>query len=250
MSFQLDLFWSFRSPYSYLATPRLVEMRRNFDIDVVVRPVYPIALRIPGFFKKVNPLWPPYLLRDCARIAEMNGIPFAWPSPDPIVQDLATLEVAAEQPHIHRLTRLGVAANRRDRGLAFIDEVSRLIFGGVRGWHVGDHLERAAARAGLDLAELDAAITADPASHETEIEGVACVPSVHELPDDVKSISVITPPAVTDRVVQDAIAKGIKNVWMQPGAESEASVEACRQAGINVIADGSCVLVVLGYRER
>jgi 2-hydroxychromene-2-carboxylate isomerase len=170
MSFQLDLFWSFRSPYSYLATPRLVEMRRNFDIDVVVRPVYPIALRIPGFFKKVNPLWPPYLLRDCARIAEMNGIPFAWPSPDPIVQDLATLEIAAEQPHIHRLTRLGVAANRRDRGLAFIDEVSRLIFGGVRGWHVGDHLERAAARAGLDLAELDAAITADPASHETEIE--------------------------------------------------------------------------------
>jgi 2-hydroxychromene-2-carboxylate isomerase len=170
MSFQLDLFWSFRSPYSYLATPRLVEMRRNFDIDVVVRPVYPIALRIPGFFKKVNPLWPPYLLRDCARIAEMNGIPFAWPSPDPIVQDLATLEIAAEQPHIHRLTRLGVAANRRDRGLAFIDEVSRLIFGGVRGWHEGDPLERAAARAGLDLAELDAAITADPASHETEIE--------------------------------------------------------------------------------
>jgi predicted CoA-binding protein len=86
--------------------------------------------------------------------------------------------------------------------------------------------------------------------HETEIEGVACVPSVHELSDDVKSISVITPPAVTERVVQDAIAKGIENVWMQPGAESEASVEACRQAGINVIADGSCVLVVLGYRER
>ena len=36
---------------------------------------------------------------------------------------------------------------------------------------------------------------------------------------------------------------------MQPGAESEAAVEACRRAGINVIADGSCVLVVLGYRE-
>jgi predicted CoA-binding protein len=76
------------------------------------------------------------------------------------------------------------------------------------------------------------------------------VPSVRDLPDDVKSISVITPPAVTEGVVQDAIAKGIENVWMQPGAESEASVEACRAAGINVIADGSCVLVVLGYRER
>jgi len=85
---------------------------------------------------------------------------------------------------------------------------------------------------------------------EPEVEGVACVGSVLDLPDDVKSISVITPPAVTERVVQDAIRRGIENVWMQPGAESEASVEACRKAGINVIADGSCLLVVLGYRDR
>ena len=85
---------------------------------------------------------------------------------------------------------------------------------------------------------------------EAQIEGAACVASVLDLPDDVKSISVITPPSVTERVVQQAISKGIENVWMQPGAESEASVAACRVAGINVIADGSCVLVVLGYRER
>ena len=84
---------------------------------------------------------------------------------------------------------------------------------------------------------------------ETEIEGAACVPDVLHLPDDVQSLSVITPPAVTEQVVEQAIAKGIRNVWMQPGAESEAAVEACRRAGINVIADGSCVLVVLGYRE-
>lgn len=92
------------------------------------------------------------------------------------------------------------------------------------------------------------AIAVNP--RETEIEGAACVASVLDLPDDVTSISVITPPAETERVVRDAIRKGIVNVWMQPGAESEASVEACREAGINVIADGSCVLVVLGYRER
>ncbi len=85
---------------------------------------------------------------------------------------------------------------------------------------------------------------------EAEIEGIACVPDVLHLPDDVKSLSVITPPAVTEQVVEQAIAKGIEHVWMQPGAESEAAVEACRRAGINVIADGSCVLVVLGYRER
>jgi predicted CoA-binding protein len=86
--------------------------------------------------------------------------------------------------------------------------------------------------------------------NESEVEGASCVASVLDLPDDVQSISVITPPPVTERVVEQAIRKGIANVWMQPGAESEAAVRACREAGINVIADGSCVLVVLGYRER
>ena len=86
--------------------------------------------------------------------------------------------------------------------------------------------------------------------HEREVEGSACVASVLDLAEDVRSISVITPPPATERVVEEAIRKGIRNVWMQPGAESEASIEACQKAGINVIADGSCVLVVLGYRER
>jgi hypothetical protein len=36
---------------------------------------------------------------------------------------------------------------------------------------------------------------------------------------------------------------------MQPGAESPAAVEKCRKNNINVIADGSCILVVLGYRD-
>lgn len=85
---------------------------------------------------------------------------------------------------------------------------------------------------------------------ETEVEGVACVTTVNDLPADVASISVITPPAVTEKVVEEAIRKGIKNIWMQPGAESAAAVQRCEQAGINVIADGSCILVVLGYREH
>ena len=83
-----------------------------------------------------------------------------------------------------------------------------------------------------------------------EIEGEKCVASVLELPAEVASISVITPPAVTERVVEQAAGKGIRNVWMQPGAESPRAVEFCRERGINVIADGSCILVVLGYRDH
>jgi uncharacterized protein len=83
-----------------------------------------------------------------------------------------------------------------------------------------------------------------------EIEGLKCVASVSELPDFATSISIITPPAVTEKVVEQAIARGIRNIWMQPGAESEAAVQKCIESGVNVIADGSCILVVLGYREH
>lgn len=85
---------------------------------------------------------------------------------------------------------------------------------------------------------------------EQEIEGIRCVASVMDLPGDVESISVITPPNITEQVVEMAARKGIKNIWMQPGAESDTAVEACRRNGINVIADGSCILVVLGYRDH
>lgn len=169
MTLEYDLFWSFRSPYSYLVTPRLLELERDYDVRCNVRPVYPIAVRIKGFFKQVNPMWPPYLLKDTARIAEMEGLPYAWPSPDPIKMNLGTGEVPEEQPYIQRLTRLGVAAAEKGRGLPFLREVGGIIFGGTRNWHEGDHLKDAAARAGLDLAELDKAIEADPARFETVI---------------------------------------------------------------------------------
>ena len=85
---------------------------------------------------------------------------------------------------------------------------------------------------------------------ERIVEGLHAVASVSELPDEVKSISVITPPQVTERVVAEAIERGITSVWMQPGAESHAAVRLCRDAGINVIADGSCILVVMEYRDH
>jgi predicted CoA-binding protein len=86
--------------------------------------------------------------------------------------------------------------------------------------------------------------------NETEIEGVACVSSISDLPDEVESLSMITPPAVTATLVPLAIEKGIMNIWMQPGAEHPDAVALCRERGINVIADGSCLLVVLGYGEH
>lgn len=170
MALALDVFWSFRSPYSYLATGRLVEIAAEWDVDLRVRVVLPIAVRTPEFFERVNPMWMFYLARDTSRIAEFLGIPYTMPRPDPIVQDFATRKIASEQPYIFRLTRLGVEATRRGRGLPFIDEVSKIIWGGVEGWNEGTHLADATARAGLDLTAMEAAVAADPASHDAEID--------------------------------------------------------------------------------
>jgi 2-hydroxychromene-2-carboxylate isomerase len=153
----VDLYWSFRSPYSYLATPRVVALERELGVVVNVRPVLPLAVRDPDFFARANPLWPGYLLRDVVRVAQFHGMTIAWPVPDPVVQEGASRKIAAEQPHAHRLTRLGVLAAERGRGLPFLDEVSRLIWSGaVKGWDQGAHLADAASRAGLDLGELEA----------------------------------------------------------------------------------------------
>ena len=155
MSLDFDLFWSFRSPYSYLAAPRLLKLTQEHDVTCHFRPVYPLAVRVEDFFETVNPLWPGYLLHDVPREAERLGLPIAWPDPDPIVQDFSTMKVAAEQPYITRLTRLGAAAERAGAGLAFATAASARIWGGVKDWDKSDVLAEAAREAGLSLAALE-----------------------------------------------------------------------------------------------
>jgi 2-hydroxychromene-2-carboxylate isomerase len=155
MTLTYDLYWSFRSPYSYLLTPRLTALEAAFDVRARVRPVYPLAVRTPEFFESRDPLWFRYFAIDINREAAFLGLPLRWPRPDPVLMDFATRTYPKEQPHIHRLTHLGVAAAEAGRGLAFLEEASRLIWSGsVDNWHEGDHLATAAGRAGLDPAAL------------------------------------------------------------------------------------------------
>ena len=173
MSLRVDLYWSFRSPYSYLVTKRMRALAEERGVDVAARDVLPLAIRDKTFFDRVNPLWPPYLMRDIQRLAQFHGLPIGWPRPDPVVQSPkdGRLVTAADQPYIQRLSRLGVAATERGQGMAFLDEVSTIIWNGeVAGWNEGEHLAQATERAGLDLAELDAAIEAKPGHFDAEIE--------------------------------------------------------------------------------
>ena len=169
MTLSYDLYWSFRSPYSYLITPRLRALEAEYDVRCVVKPVYPLAVRTPEFFDSRDPLWGPYLMRDVHREAAYLGMPFRWPRPDPVQQQNGDYRIP--QPYIHRLTHLGVAAAERGRGLAFIAEASAMIWGGgVDNWQEGDHLAGAAARAGLDFAEMAAAVDADPGRFAAVVE--------------------------------------------------------------------------------
>lgn len=82
------------------------------------------------------------------------------------------------------------------------------------------------------------------------VEGLAAVPDLTSLPEPVHGASIITPPDVTEQIVEDAARAGVKRLWMQPGAESARAIERAEDLGLSVIAGGPCLLVVLGYRER
>jgi 2-hydroxychromene-2-carboxylate isomerase len=161
MTLHFDLYFSFRSPYSYLATPQLAALCARYDLVCDVKVVRPIAVRIPGFFGQVNPLWPPYLMRDTFRIAQRLGIPYAWPQPDPIVM-VSPREVAQDQPHIMRISRLGVLAAEAGKGLEFLVAAGRIIWSGaIQGWNEGGHIDDAVAAAGLDPAEMNVRLAAE-----------------------------------------------------------------------------------------
>ena len=169
MTLTADLFFSFRSPYSYLAVGRYRQLAEDYAVDIALRPVYPLAIREPDFFERNHPNWLRYTMLDMFRVAQFEGIPFGPPRPDPIVQDVATRKIAADQPYVRRITRLGQAAARRGKGLAFAAEAARLIWGGAKNWHEGGHLAGAAQRAGLELAELDAEAESDAEALDAEI---------------------------------------------------------------------------------
>lgn len=85
---------------------------------------------------------------------------------------------------------------------------------------------------------------------ETEVEGVPAFASLSAMPQPPHAVSVITPAQVTERVLDEAIALGVRHVWMQPGAEHAGAIERAEKAGLNVIAYGPCLLVVLGFHEH
>ena len=157
MAHSIDLYWSIRSPFCYLAMDRLLRLESREDVAVNVKHVWPGAIRRKGYFKSLNPNYPSYHKRDTERLAEFLGLPYARPKPDPLVFDKQTMEPLPleAQPHIGWLTRVAQLAVEAGCGMTFLDPVTRLIWDGtVENWHEGEHLLRAVSGTGLDFNDL------------------------------------------------------------------------------------------------
>jgi len=150
---RLDIYWSFRSPYSYLAIGRLCEIAKNYAVDAYFRPVRPLAMREPDFFEKGRKQFLPYLLKDVPREAERLGVQFAPPNPDPIVMDMETGKVAPDQPNMTRVMALAMAAVEQSKGLEFAKSAAHRIWTG-KPWTDDEALKEICEDAGLELKSL------------------------------------------------------------------------------------------------
>jgi predicted CoA-binding protein len=74
------------------------------------------------------------------------------------------------------------------------------------------------------------------------VEGARAYPTLADLPETPEVVDLVVPPAVTEQIVEEAGQLGLKRIWMQPGAESDAAIAYCKERGIQVIY-GACAMV-------
>lgn len=171
MTKPVDLFFSLRSPYSYIAVYRLIRVLKDCPTEVTARVVYPLQLRAPEFVApEAGPLFGRYVLMDSQRVARRLKIPFAFPVPDVFSGDPAVCSRAADHPRLQRLVRLCAAAQIQGRSLGFVTELMQTLWSGSSGaWDKGDALAGAASRAGLDLADMERAIRSSVDRHDAVV---------------------------------------------------------------------------------
>lgn len=142
---QVEFFFSFRSPYSYLAAPRVFALSGSYDIDVVFRGVIPMVMRGQSV-PRAKSL---HTLRDVAREADRLGMPFGRIH-DPVGAGALRCLVVGEHA-------VDVGLER-----AFVETASRAIWGEAVEVARDPGLREVCERAGLEWAACRAALD-DPA---------------------------------------------------------------------------------------
>lgn len=80
--------------------------------------------------------------------------------------------------------------------------------------------------------------------HEEEIEGLKAFKSVLDVPGPIDMASFYVPPDVGETVIADVVRKGIREVWLNPGAESDALIARAKALGVRPIV--ACSIMAIG----
>jgi hypothetical protein len=80
--------------------------------------------------------------------------------------------------------------------------------------------------------------------HEAEIEGLKSYASVLDVPLAIDMASFYVPPEVGERVIEEVARKRIPEVWLNPGAESDALIARARSLSVRPIV--ACSIVAVG----
>lgn len=66
------------------------------------------------------------------------------------------------------------------------------------------------------------------------VEGQQTVATLAEVKKTIDLVIIVTPPQVSIEVIKQANKLGIKNIWLQPGAESQHAIQLATELGINL----------------
>ena len=80
--------------------------------------------------------------------------------------------------------------------------------------------------------------------HEAEVEVLKAYASVLDVPGPVDMASLYVPPEIGELVIEEIARKGIAEVWVNPGAESDALIARARALEIQPIV--ACSIVAIG----
>jgi predicted CoA-binding protein len=80
--------------------------------------------------------------------------------------------------------------------------------------------------------------------HEAEVEGLKAYASVLDVPGPIDMASFYVPPEVGETVIGEVARKQIPEVWLNPGAESDALIARARALAIKPIV--ACSIVAIG----
>ena len=79
---------------------------------------------------------------------------------------------------------------------------------------------------------------------EETIEGLKAYRSILEIPEEVDRATLYVPPKVGLKVIEEIAEKGVKELYFNPGSESDELVEKARKLGLNPIL--ACSILAVG----